>query len=746
MNYFIATRGAPGSGKSTVLDYLGLSQYAICPDNIRLLCQSPQLNINGKSTISLRNDNYVWKLVFELTEKRMERGELVVIDATFSKTSDFSKFKKLIEKYRYRVLCLDFSNVTLEECLYRNSYRDEHKVVPENVIRVMYERLKTQKIPGWANSIDFSTNIFYDGILVGNGINEFNDKFIYKIHDYNNYDKIHHIGDIHSCYDVLKEYFNTYGHPKNKPKELFIFIGDLLDRGPQPVEVINEILDIYKLENVIIIQGNHEKWLRNHAEDTEILSKEYLLNTKIKLEEANISLKEIRKLCRTFYNLEYYTFNNKEVLVTHGGLSTLPDNLLFVALDQIIKGVGSYKDMPEITQTFTNTTNENQYQIFGHRNIQELPNPIHNRNYCLEGQVEFGGYLRAVILDKNGFIPIYIKNNNFNNINTKSSANVVSLDNMDIINKLRSSRNVIEKKFINNISSFNFNRDTFNKGLWDKITLQARGLFIDTVTGEIVARSYNKFFNIDENEYTSINNLSHNLVFPLKIYKKENGFLGMLGYQKSTDNMVIATKSSLDGKMNELFVKNLFTLYSNEDIQGIKDYLKINNTTIVLEICDSNNDPHIIKYDDPKIYLLDIIYNEFKFAKKPYDELIDDAKKLKLETKELYFTINNWEEFLTWYNNTLSQSLMIEGYVIEDSIGFMLKIKTNYYNFWKKMRNLTARVAKNKSINMGQLYDIQSNKFYEWLLANKLKIESPVNIIKLREFFNKESINENILS
>ena len=50
------------------------------------------------------------------------------------------------------------------------------------------------------------------------------------------------------------------------------------------------------------------------------------------------------------------------------------------------------------------------------------------------------------------------------------------------------------------ISAFNFTRNAFEKGIWNGITTQARGLFINIEKEKIQARSYNKFFNKEERE------------------------------------------------------------------------------------------------------------------------------------------------------------------------------------------------------------------------------------------------------
>lgn len=53
--------------------------------------------------------------------------------------------------------------------------------------------------------------------------------------DVSHYKAVHHIGDIQGSYNPLVAYFETY--PLND-NELYIFVGDYLDRGPQNAAVM----------------------------------------------------------------------------------------------------------------------------------------------------------------------------------------------------------------------------------------------------------------------------------------------------------------------------------------------------------------------------------------------------------------------------------------------------------------------------------------------------------------------------
>ena len=48
------------------------------------------------------------------------------------------------------------------------------------------------------------------------------------------------------------------------------------------------------------------------------------------------------------------------------------------------------------------------------------------------------------------------------------------------------------------ILACNFSRRAFTKGLWDETSCKARGLFLRADDAEVVARGYDKFFNLGQ--------------------------------------------------------------------------------------------------------------------------------------------------------------------------------------------------------------------------------------------------------
>lgn len=725
MRTLLLLRGSAGCGKSTWIKKNGLKPYTLSADDIRLLCQSPSLQVDGSTAISQANDKTVWKTLFNLLQVRMEHGEFTVIDATNSKTSEMNRYKEMCTTYRYRIYCVDFTDIPIEEVKRRNSNREPLKRVPEEVIDKMYSRFKTQKIPS--------------GITVIKP-DELDKIWLRKI-DLSEYSRVHHIGDVHGCNTALQQYISNYGGINDD--EFYIFTGDYIDRGIENAEVLKFLISIKDKKNVLMLEGNHERWLWLYANECRGKSKEFELVTRPELDKANINKKDLRQLYRKFGQCAYYQYHGNTFLVTHAGLSTVPDNLSFVATEQMIKGVGAYNDFETIADTFYTQTPSNYYQIHGHRNTKQVPIMVNDRVFNLEGQIEFGGCLRCVQVDNTGIHTIETENKVFKNPELKHEQSVVNSSVADIIMDLRSNKYIQEKRF-GNISSFNFTKKAFYDKIWDEQTTQARGLYLDTYKGKVVARAYNKFFNINERPETKFDMLQYKLQFPITAYVKENGFLGIVSYNEYNDDLFIASKSTIEGDFAGWLKEMLYNELTEANIVAMKEYIKENDVSFVFECVDMKHDPHIIEYPSNKLFLLDIMHNTMDFAKLEYEEMRNVAQRFGLTPKEKAFEIATWQEFFDWYYDILDEDYeyngrKIEGFVIEDSTGYMTKLKLSYYNFWKFMRNISHEAIKNGYIKRtSALTTPLANEFYAWVkdLHNYEDKDSiPKDICTLRRMF-----------
>ncbi len=391
MRYLILLRGVPGSGKSTFVRENNLEPYTITSDNVRLLLKPPVLSVTGRPVISQNINRRAWGLIYSIIKCRLEEGDFTVLDATNAGNADIAKYRKLVRTYRYTAICVDFSDIPLEIAKERNRKRPEYEIVPETVIDEMYSIISRQTVPSFVTVIKPQ---------------EFQEKLRYKATDFSRYRRIHHIGDINGNYTALVQYF-TSGLNES---DLYIFLGDYAGSGtgtsenpPENAEIIKFLISIMCRDNVILLEGDQERCFCRLAQDEEQTQVSGFVDTRWdipEMERAGITKNSILNLCRKLKPCAYYKFHNRYVLVTHGGLSSLPENLVFIGAEQMINGVGEPKDAYLVAVSFNKNTNGNTYQVHGHRNPEGLP--IENSrtfNLCPEKE----RFLRIVTLDSNGF-------------------------------------------------------------------------------------------------------------------------------------------------------------------------------------------------------------------------------------------------------------------------------------------------------------------------------------------------------
>ena len=744
MRTLLLMRGAPGCGKSTYIEQNDLTQYVLSADNIRAMLG---YEFESNYAISCGLENKVWEILMNLLEQRMRKGMFTVIDACNSKSEDAQKYRRLADKYRYRIYCVDFTDITPDVCKAQNAQRPLWKQVPESAIDRHYSRF-VQPLPNYV------TMIKRDELW----------KLQAPLMDYTSeYKKIKVFGDVHGCYTALMQ---ALGGEELADDTLYIFAGDYIDRGVETGKLLKWMLSVINKPNVIFIEGNHERYLWAWAEGNGIenvtsnttikeisekysgikiediieatkngrfvgYSKTFEKSTLPLIEEEGITKKEIRQLYRKLWQCAWFKFNGQKFLVTHGGLGKMPTNeeLYKISTEQMIRGTGRFNDVDEVEINFEASCDD-VVQIHGHRNVIDEPIKVSDRTYNLEGSVEFGGELRWVEISADGkkvvVEPYSIVNNVYNGrLMLQVYKNIPITNVSSLLKMFRNVTELVNERERGHISSFNFTKSVFKRASWNDLTIKARGLFINTHTEEIVARSYDKFFNYGEHNSTKLSALTKNLVFPITAYVKENGFLGILGYDKEFDELVIASKSVTTGEYARYF-RNLLEK-SGVNLDEVKKYLADNEVSMVFEVIDIENDPHIIEYDQSHIVLLDVIKNDIVFNKLSYDEMVKVADKFGFEHKKVAFMIEDMLSLKRLLENEelddkeLSGSGKykdgyIEGYVFEDMNGFMFKYKLPYYKAWKALRGIIHSTLKyGKWVRTSQLYTKTANDFYQWL-------------------------------
>lgn len=380
MNLLVLTRGVPGSGKSSWVRESGLGAYSICPDDIRLMYCAPEMKTDGSFCISQKADKYVWEFVFKALEQRMKLGCFTIIDATHTKESAINAYKKLCEKYNYTCLVVDFSNVPLETCLERNAGRyPKYKVVPDDVIKRMHENLTKSKIPSWCK--------LFKGQRPDIRITK-------HIKDTEKYNSIFVFGDIHGCYSPLENFFKDNPYSKDN---LYIFVGDYLDRGIQNKEVLEFLIKHTDDENFVFLRGNHESWLDFYSKGlyNDIKSEQFMKHTINEINGIDVEgIKHFIDKLEVCVSIDDHYGNR--YFITHGGIPEIP---WYVYPKQCINGVGGYEDSEIVDEQWSklhSTCAGGNYSIHGHRNLHHVSMHNTHSTYNLCDSVEKGGYLRVL--------------------------------------------------------------------------------------------------------------------------------------------------------------------------------------------------------------------------------------------------------------------------------------------------------------------------------------------------------------
>jgi len=391
MKQLYILKGAHGSGKTTFLKERGLMPYTISQEQLQMLFLAPALGLQKGKMFAERGN--ISNMILNLLEMRMQNGDTIFIDGVHAKVSEIQKYHSLIVQYGYECVIIDFSSVELETALKQNRLKDKMLVTPEYLIEQYYNGLETSK-----KQLNYQVLPYY----------EVDDYFqlISKPIKVDRYEAIVHIGDIHATLEPLQRFWKESYHQNH----FYIFTGDFLDRGLDNVDTLKFFLSIQRLPNVLFLEGNHEGYLHQWAHNQKSRSLIFENETKKQLESAFVNKKEVRRFLRKLKDHFYYEYAGKKVLVTHGGLSFIPSRLFLTSSEQLIKGVGDFRT--PIDSVFDENTEENEFQVHGHRNFGLKPFTVDTSSFNLEGAVENGGAMRVLTLTKNGFHTREYKNQN----------------------------------------------------------------------------------------------------------------------------------------------------------------------------------------------------------------------------------------------------------------------------------------------------------------------------------------------
>lgn len=327
-----------------------------------------------------------------------------------------------------------------------------------------------------------------------------------------------------------------------------------------------------------------------------------------------------------------------------------------------------------------------------------------------------------------------------------------------MLKKIMSHRDVNCRALGDGLQSVNFADRAFYKARWDDLSIQARGLFVEEVWNteagqrllRVCGRSYRKFFYQDERgvTYMQRSNLPELIRFPMTAYVKENGYLGILFARQSARDgkpyLQPASKSTIKGDFAEMFGRLLQEHMAAHQLSmdNLATVLHESNTSVVFEVIHPTFDPHIIRYKEPHLVLLECINNcVTDFSSVPFEHLRNFADQFKFQLKSLVGTIPDMDAYdklhqnLTTNENFRVNGELVEGLVLEDTNKFMIKVKSIYYNNWKRIRTLKEVIRRGRPVRINNDEHPTVVNVIRWLQRPENRRLLDKDVITIRSVF-----------
>jgi RNA ligase len=457
------------------------------------------------------------------------------------------------------------------------------------------------------------------------------------------------VGDVHGCFDELKELMDTVGF--NKDEDVLVCVGDLIDRGPK----IKEVIDLVRsLPRFFSVMGNHEEKMLRLFRGSPVKIAHGLQKTvdsfggKIPEEVADW----VRKFPLILRVPDGY--------VVHGGFDPLKLPEEQNKADCIYMryyGGANYFDSQGGTLWYKLWPQESPRVFFGHDPHPD--GPCYNNIFHLDGGCVFGNYLKGWwSKDK---IVYYVTAKEKYSVSemealaTSPNDEVKRREEYVIGGLLRGDRTDDGELAIYTYTD----QCTFERS-WDNITMNSRGHVFNVKTGECVARPFAKFFNLGERPDTNQEKLPWDK--PYEVFEKLDGWLGVL--YRHNGKYHVASRGSFhsDGsKWASQFIQT-------KDMSFLPD-----DVTLVFEIVTPEQ-KIILDYKGEKTLYVLAAFNRNTGDEYPRSQVEEWASKAGLPVVPKHESLKI-DDCLKIAKEMKGR----EGFVIRFENGLRVKVKTDWY-------------------------------------------------------------------
>lgn len=312
--------GPSGSGKTTFARRHFRPTEVLSSDFFRALVSDDEADQTASRD--------AFEVLHLVAEKRLRRGRLTVIDATNTTAEARARLLALAEQNHVPAVALVF-DLPLEVYLQRDAMRPGRRV-GEPVISRQFRQLAANRgrilrepfaHRYWLRSVEEIEH----AVVVRRPL--CSDKRSW-------HGPFDIVGDVHGCFTELCDLLQTLGyrvervgspsgevgfrvaHPAGRR---LVFIGDLVDRGPDSVSVLRLAMDAVRRAKALCVLGNHDRKLMRYLEGQEVKVAHGFERT---LEQIEGETETFRRRVLSFLRRwsSHYVLDEGRLVVAHAGL------------------------------------------------------------------------------------------------------------------------------------------------------------------------------------------------------------------------------------------------------------------------------------------------------------------------------------------------------------------------------------------------------------------------------------------
>ena len=250
----IALIGPSSAGKSTFARTHFLPTEVVSSDACRGLVSDDENSLEATSD--------AFEVLHYIAAKRLKRGRLTVVDATNVQREGRQQLSALAKQHHVQAVAVVF-NLPFSEIKRRHEAREDRDF-PEHVLvrqqKLLRQSIKHLKREGFRRVYVLNSPEEVDAVTIH--------REVLRTNFHQDHGPFDIIGDVHGCFDELHALLTKLGYAIETAETGYrvaapgyrkaVFVGDLVDRGPNSPQVLRLVMDMVNQGLAHCIPGNHD--------------------------------------------------------------------------------------------------------------------------------------------------------------------------------------------------------------------------------------------------------------------------------------------------------------------------------------------------------------------------------------------------------------------------------------------------------------------------------------------------------